>query len=224
MTTIGGSAMSKTSTPSGTHPDSAGISAAFAGASAVMSSASASVAGAAAEHGAARTSSKAAARGLPLLDKLTIFAIAAVVALVSIQRLRAFGLRENELDAMRMLRTLSSLSAPTGADAKKSDLAALVAHDSSLARRLEDLERMPDGRLRRHGYLFDVTLLRPGEPMLRAWPWNYGQTGRGAFVWTPQRGLLGFDNGDGRFSGSEAPPAPGDIGPEWLRMAHRRGL
>ena len=204
MTTIGGSAMSQTSTPSGmTTMVSAGVTAA---------------------PGAATASSKAAARSLPLLDKLTIFAIAAVVALVSVQRLRAFGLRENELDAMRMLRTLSSLSAPTGADAKHSNLAALVAHDSSLDRRLEDLERMPDGRLRRHGYLFDVTVLRPGEPMLRAWPWNYGQTGRGAFVWTPQRGLLGFDNGDGRFSGPEAPPASGDIGPEWLRMAHRRGL
>lgn len=217
MTTIGGSAMSEASTHLASA-QSAGMLSSVAATTANMPSTTATSAS------AAQTSTRAAARTLPLLDKLTIFAIAVVVALVTVQRLRALGLRENELDAMRMLRTLSSLSAPTGADAKHSGLAALVAHDSSLDRRLEDLERMSDGRLRRHGYLFDVTVLRPGEPMLRAWPWNHGQTGRGAFVWTPQRGLLGFDNADGRFSGPDAPPTSADIGPEWLRMAHRRGL
>jgi hypothetical protein len=76
--------------------------------------------------------------------------------------------------------------------------------------------------LRRHGYLFDMTMLRPGEPMLRAWPWNHGQTGRGAFVWTPQRGLIGSTNAEGRFSGPESPPAAADIGAQWVAMAERR--
>ena len=164
----------------------------------------------------------ATTRGLPLLDKLTILAIFVVVGLVTLPRLRAFALRENERDAMRMLRVLASQPAPTAGSNGSHDLAALVAQDSSLARRLEDLELLGDGRLRRHGYLFDLTMLRPGEPMLRAWPIVHGQTGRGAFVWTPQRGLLAADNQTGRFSGTESPPEPHDIDERWVAMPQRR--
>jgi hypothetical protein len=160
----------------------------------------------------------ARARSLPLVDYLTIGAILMVVVLVSIPRLRGFALRANELDAMHMLQALSAQPAPTGHEAMGDDLALLVLRDAGLRRRLEDLECLDDGRLRRHGYLFDMTMLRPGEPMLRAWPWTHGQTGRGAFVWTPQRGLLGFANTDGRFSGSDHPPLSEDIGPAWVHI------
>jgi hypothetical protein len=158
------------------------------------------------------------ARSLPLVDYLTLGAIAVVVVLVSIPRLRSFVVRANEMDAMHMLRSLSAQPAPTGHEAMGDDLAQMVLRDSGLRRRLEDLECLDDGRLRRHGYLFDMTMLRPGEPMLRAWPWNQGQTGRGAFVWTPQRGLLGTANVDGRFSGPDHPPQPSDVGASWLRI------
>jgi hypothetical protein len=155
---------------------------------------------------------------MPLVDILTIGAIALVVVLVSIPRLRAFAVRANELDAVHMLRSLSAHPAPAGRASAEWDLAAIVGSDAALKRRLEDLECLDDGRLRRHGYLFDMTLLRPGEPMLRAWPWQQGQTGCSAFVWTPQRGLLGVSNTDGRFSGPDHPPEAGDVGADWLRI------
>ena len=162
------------------------------------------------------------ARVVPWLDYLTVGAIGMVVVLISIPRLRAFALRENELDAMRMLRALAAQPAPAGVEVGERNLARLVAQDTGLKRRLEDLEFLDGGRLRRHGYVFDMTMLRPGEPMLRAWPWNHGQTGRGAFVWTPQRGLIGAMNSDGRFSGADGAPEPEDIDDSWLSVRHTR--
>jgi hypothetical protein len=167
-------------------------------------------------------SERSTARRLPLADYFAILSIVVVVVVVSIPRLRGFAVRENELDAIHMLRALAMQPAPGGHEQAGNDLAQLVARDPALQRRLEDIECLGDGRLRRHGYLFDMTMLRPGEPMLRAWPWNHGQTGRGAFVWTPQRGLLGTTNVDGRFSGPENPPAPADIGARWARIPERR--
>lgn len=157
-----------------------------------------------------------------LLDLATIAAILLVVVLVSIPRLRAFALRENELDAMRTLRVIAAQPAPANVPAGRHDLAYLVAHDASLLRRLEDVELLADGRLRRHGYLFDLARLQPGEPMLRAWPWSHGTTGRGAFVWTPQRGLLGFSNSDGVFAGPDGAPDADDIDSDWLSITYRR--
>ncbi|MBL8857588.1 MAG: hypothetical protein JNL28_03665 [Planctomycetes bacterium] len=167
---------------------------------------------------AASTSVAAPSR---LLDRITIAAVVLVVVLVSIPRLRGFALRENELDAMRTLRVLAAQPAPAVPAPGEYGLAALVAHDSSLRRRLDDLEFLPDGRLRRHGYLFDMTRMRPGEPMLRAWPWRHGTTGRGAFVWTPERGLLGTANEDGEFAGLEGAPGAEDVGDGWLSLGNR---
>lgn len=164
------------------------------------------------------TAGDAAAARTRWLDHLTVGAIVLVVVLVSIPRLRAFALRQNELDAVRMLRSLAAHPAPIGFDPAEHDLAALVAQDVGLKRRLEDLEFVDGGRLRRHGYLFDMARSASGEPMLRAWPWTHGQTGRGAFVWSPQRGLLGHPNTDGRYAGPEAPPDPAEVDVTWLRM------
>lgn len=183
---------------------------------------------------------RAAARGLSWIDRLTLGAIGLVVVVVTLPVLRGFGLRENERDALRMLRVLVAepMSAAgvnaTTADAPRAEwagavpggaqatLSLLAAQDRGIRRRLEDLETLPDGRLRRHGYLFDVVALGPGEPMLRAWPWEHAQTGRGAFVWTPRRGILGFQNTDGRFSGpSGAPTAAEVLAGGWVRMPRR---
>jgi hypothetical protein len=171
---------------------------------------------------ASTASEKAAARRLPLADYLTILAIVGVVVVVTIPRLRGFAVRENETDAIHMLRALATQPAPAGREQAGNDLALLVARDSGLRRRLEDIECLDDGSLRRHGYLFDMTMLRPGEPMLRAWPWSHGQTGNDAFVWTPQRGLLWNRNADGRFSGPGGAPAPADMGASWARIPERR--
>lgn len=187
-------------------------------------------------HAAAETTAKPVSRGflrsLLTLDKLTVIAVLVVVVLVSIPRLRGFALRENELDAMRMLRALAAQPAPANGErlhagqSKSSNggraLAALVAQDTGLCRRLEDLEFLAGGHLRRHGYLFDLSSEKPGEPMLRAWPWDHGTTGRGAFVWTPQRGLLGYANTDGRFSGLDGAPSPSEVDGTWLSITYRR--
>lgn len=170
------------------------------------------------EAGTARRS----VAGTRLLDYVTIAAIVLVVVLVSIPMLRAFALRENELDAMRTLRLLAAHPRPAGVPAERFDLAYLVAHDASLRRRLEDVEFQEGGLVRRHGYLFDITRLQPGEPMLRAWPWSHGTTGLGVFVWTPQRGLLGFSNPDGVFAGPNGAPEPDDIDGAWLSITYRR--
>ncbi len=170
----------------------------------------------------ATASDRTSARRLPLVDYLTILAIVVVVVVVTLPRLRGFAVRENETDAIHMLRALAMQPAQAGRDPTGNDLAQLVARDSALRHRLEDIECLDDGSVRRHGYLFDVTMLRPGEPMLRAWPWNHGQTGKDAFVWTPQRGILWNANADGRFSGPENPPAAADIGAQWARIPVRR--
>jgi hypothetical protein len=170
---------------------------------------------------ATTTATATSTRGLTWIDRLTLVAIALVVVLVTLPVLRRFGVRENERDALRMLRILSAEPA-SGGRRGATTLADLAAVDTTLARRLEDLERLDDGRLRRHGYLFDVAQLRSGEPVLLAWPWEHGQTGLGAFAWTPRRGVIGHANRDGRYSGPEAAIEPGDLlAGEWVGMPRR---
>jgi len=167
----------------------------------------------------------AGVRGMSWIDRLTLAAIGVVVVVVTLPVLRGFGLRENELDALRMLRALAAEPAPAAglaASNRPASLTDLAASDLVLRKRLEDLESLPDGRLRRHGYLFDVLHLAPGEPMLRAWPWEHARTGRGAFVWSPSRGVLGNRNTDGRFSGAGSAPEPEDVAAGgWVPMPRR---
>lgn len=143
-------------------------------------------------------------------DRIALAAIAVVVALVSLPRLRQFALRENEADAIRLVRVLAASDHP---------LHERFAPGSTLARRVGDVELLADGVLRRHGYLFDSVRTADGSPMVRAWPWSHQHTGLGAFVWTPQRGLLAHANADGRFSGIERPPSPDSGPPGWISYA-----
>jgi hypothetical protein len=210
------------------HPSSLQGSVLQAAASGVAAREAGSMPAGSASTSSVRSSDRAAARRLPLADYLTILAIVAVVVVVTIPRLRGFAVRENETDAIRMLRALAMQPARAGHGVESNDLAHVVAGDSALRHRLEDIECLEDGTLRRHGYLFDMTMLRPGEPMLRAWPWNHGQTGNDAFVWTPQRGLLWHANADGRFSGPGYAPGAADIDTRslatsgWSRIPDRR--
>lgn len=169
----------------------------------------------------APAASRTQARALSWVDRLTLVAIGLVVVVVTLPVLRRFGLRENERDAVRMLRVLAAAPAPAGAK-RPADLGALAQRDRQLARRLEDLEVLDDGRLRRHGYLFDVARLATGEPVLLAWPWEHAQTGRAAFAWSPRRGLVGHRNEDGRYSGPAAAPEPGDfLASGWVAVPRR---
>lgn len=151
-------------------------------------------------------------RRLPGVDRLTLVAVAALVVLVTLPRLRSIALRENELDAIRTLQLLagelSDLRAPEALAAERAprSVAGLLAGNPALARRLPDVDVLDGGRLRRHGYLFELVTDRDGRPGLRAWPCAHGATGLGAFLFAPGEGLLGNPNEAARFSGPERPP------------------
>jgi hypothetical protein len=146
--------------------------------------------------------------GLSFVDGATLALIALVVVLVSLPRLRRFALRENETDAIRMLRVLSDDALGNGEALASGNLAALLASSADHHVRLEDVEVLDGGRLRRHGYVFAGLEPVAGRFVLIAWPWEHGRTGLGAFAIEPGGEPLGLPNSDGRFSGPGSPPPP----------------
>lgn len=144
------------------------------------------------------------------IDRFAIGAVALIVVLVTIPHVDRLARRDNEIDAMRTLRVLAVQPASPGTDARLHTLAQLVGGDKLLARRLEDVEWMQDGRLRRHGYYFDIAQRPGGDALLRAWPVEAGTTGRAVFVWSPRTGLQGHDNPDLLFTGPR-PPEGADL-------------
>ncbi len=140
--------------------------------------------------------------GLSWSDHLTLTAIGLVVVLVALPGLRRFALHENETDAVRMLRLIAAEPEVRG----DGGLGQILAPGSALERRLGDIEILPDGRVRRHGYLFDRAHTSQDGVVLRAWPWEHGHTGIGAFLCFDDRGVLGDANGDGRYAGPDRPP------------------
>jgi len=165
----------------------------------------------------ARPETPVAARRLSLLDAAVLGLIALLVVLVSLPRLRRFVLRENETDAIRALREFSDEVGSHGSVAWTGTLAGLLAHRPERRPHLEDLEVLPDGRLRRHGYLFTTAATASGRTVFLAWPWEHGRTGLGAFAIEPGGDALGCANADGRFSGPARPPGPPGL------AADRRG-
>src|SRR5689334_4788451 len=146
--------------------------------------------------------------GLSAVDYLTLFLIGLVVVLVSLPRLRRFALRENELDAMALLQDLGRDMSEFGEGLPASGIVGLLASNPRHEDRFEDLEMLPGGLLRRHGYLFDAQESAPGQWVLRAWPWGYGHTGLGSFVFSPGEGLIGNENTGGLYDGPGRPPDP----------------
>ena len=175
----------------------------------------------AAPRASARAEAAAAEkRGLSIADPLTLLAIGLVVVLVSLPRLRRFAVRENETDAIHALKMLAADAEASPDALAAGGLGALLAASSSHQERFTDVELLEDGRLRRHGYLFDVVRDEAGRACLRAWPWEHGRTGVGAFV-AGGGAVLGFENADGRYSGPASPPVPprGDAAARsWLVM------
>jgi hypothetical protein len=149
--------------------------------------------------------------GLSRRDQAMLFLIGLVVVLVSLPRLRRFALRENETDAARMLRVLWSEAEAQGVRLHPGVLGALFGPGTGLQNRSEDVELLDDGRLRRHGYLFDVVEDVRGRAFIGAWPWEHGRTGLGAFSIDAERGLIGCENKDGFFSGEDRPPTCADL-------------
>lgn len=140
-----------------------------------------------------------------LVDVATLAAIGLVVLLVSLPRLEAFALRENEEDALALVARLG----PLADAARRASVRELVEGDRPLRQQLDDAEFLDDGRLlRRHGYLFEALApdrARSAGASVRAWPWRYRKTGFAAFAWTG-RAVLADANADGAWSGPDAPP------------------
>lgn len=154
---------------------------------------------------------QAQSRGLSLSDHLTLFLIGLVVLLVSLPRLRRFALRENETDAAHMVRVLWTEAEAQGVRLHPGVLGALFGPGTGLQNRSEDVELLDDGRLRRHGYLFDVIETPRGETFIGAWPWEHGRTGLGAYSIGDRGDLLGHRNQDGIFSGPARPPSAAEL-------------
>jgi len=149
-------------------------------------------------------------------DAATLAAVAGVVLLVSLPRLRDFALRENESDARQLVRRLVQLvEDPAAADGTPT-AGELLRARPRLARELNDLEVLEGGRtLRRHGYLFEVVPAAGGSPAaVRAWPWKHGRTGRRAYLAVPGEGLYAHQNPEGRWTGERRPP-PLPTEPTW---------
>ena len=145
-------------------------------------------------------------RGLSFVDGATLALIAVVVVLVSLPRLRRFALRENESDAIRMLRILATDAIAHPDVLETGDLPTLLAACTDQRVRLEDVEVLGDGRLRRHGYVFEAVRDVDGRTVLLAWPWEQGRTGLGVFGVEPGGPVVGMANEDGRVSGPQVPP------------------
>jgi hypothetical protein len=133
-----------------------------------------------------------ARHGLRAIDLLTLSLIVLVVALVSLPRLFDFARRENEEDAVWLVRAaleeLGSIGAETRtASARPATLGELFARSPRLARQFRDRRLLEGGRLvHHHGYLFELVTEAGGERVL-GWPTHHGRTGVAA--------LFGVDRG-----------------------------
>jgi hypothetical protein len=159
-------------------------------------------------------------RGISFVDAATLALIGVVVVLVSLPRLRRFALRENETDAIAMLRVLATDAQAHGEILAAEGLGALLAASSAQRVRLEDVEVLEQGRLRRHGYVFESILTDDGRRILIAWPWDHGRTGLGVFAEELGGPVVGLENAEGHYSGLERPPPvpPRDPGAPWRAL------
>ena len=153
-------------------------------------------------------------QGISLGAAASVVAVIAVLVVVSLPRLQAFALGENEADAAALTRVLGRELAEEGSPSLS--LASLV-EEAGLDPKHDDLEWLDGGRLlRRHGYLFELTANKAGAALC-AWPWTYGDTGRAAFVFRRDRGMLRHGNPSGAWTGPARPPA--GLEPGWVVVA-----
>jgi len=163
-------------------------------------------------------------------DVLCLFAVAVVVVIVSLPRLRDFAVRENERDAIHFARELSTLAEEHVRDGEPAMPVSIesVIEASGRTDLLQDAEVSSGGRLvRRRGYLFDLFRSAEGGWVVRAWPWEHGTTGLGAFVALSDGSTFGHANPERDWSGPEHPPRMAELvplaglpdrWPAWRRM------
>jgi len=163
--------------------------------------------------------------GISLSGALSLVAVACVLVVVSVPRLRCLALEENEVDARFTARILArglSQIEGGGTNTKQVSIRDLLRR-TDVGDLLSDAETLERGLvLRRHGYLFEITRLSPDFSLsyatsrllggkgslssilaVRAWPWAYGSTGRSAVLATAGGALLVHANLPVRWEGLE---------------------
>ncbi|MFT5285480.1 MAG: hypothetical protein ACI8TQ_001645 [Planctomycetota bacterium] len=131
---------------------------------------------------------------------LSLSAIGLVVFMVGLPSLRNFAIKQNEIDALRVVVALGKASFSPASNASTA-LADLLVQHPDLKHRFGDLEYLDEfGLLRAHGYLFELTDI-DGNLSLTAWPWSHQRTGRSAFRYRPDGKILANVNDRGLWSG-----------------------
>jgi len=142
----------------------------------------------------AQPRTRALGRGLRISDGVLLFAVIAVVCLVSLPRLEDYVRRTNGSDARLALAVLGGICFPAGVQptpAAQGGLGSLWLGDQGLRHRLEDA-RMVEGTqdLLFHGYLYRLEQGTEGRAQLIAWPRKVGRTGTTTYVWRPGVGVI----------------------------------
>lgn len=125
---------------------------------------------------------------------------------VSLVLLRDFASHENERDALQTVRLLGTALAaerPQPGVGAIDTLAEVTDRRPQLLARLDDHRWLPEGRLLRHGYVFEA-VRTGGSVLIRAWPWAFGRTGTASFAWDGST-LWGHPGRHG-WSGEASPP------------------
>lgn len=141
---------------------------------------------------ATRGGASARTRWIP--DGVLLFAVVAVVCLVSLPRLEDYVRRSNEADARLALVVLGDICFPQGSrpsPAAEGGLGSLWLGDERLRHRLGDA-RLVEGTqdLLFHGYFYRLERDAEGRVQLLAWPRKAGRTGTGTYTWRPGEGVL----------------------------------
>lgn len=140
-----------------------------------------------------------------------LLALGLVVFTVSMPRFRAQVVHDNTSEAGDALLLVGEVAFERGGG----DLVALLADEASLRHRMRDARpASAQGRMRFHGYLLDEVHLADGTPALAAWPIDYGQTGRDAWLVLAGGRMFRHANG-GRWTGEARPLLRAELRDGW---------
>lgn len=163
--------------------------------------------------------------GLSISGALSLLAVIAVLIVVSVPRLRDLAQAENEADALGTTQLLATGLRTLEVQAKRQPALRELLRRPELAGVLGDAEILAHGRLlRRRGYLFEITRLRPTLSLpsaslsllsgqtgflkeqlaVRAWPWAHGATGESSFLVTSAGKILSHPNSGPHWQGVES--------------------
>jgi len=142
---------------------------------------------------------------MPSPQALTLSAVGIVLFLVSVPRVHQFALQDNERDAVSSLIVLSQVIHAAEGESSERALPLQGTWDQEMNCRLYDAHA-PEGTslIQRHGYLLELAHRSDGTPFIRAWPSEHGATGRSAYLFDLEQGLITHSNSNGAWSGASS--------------------